>query len=203
MRSWAVSSWSASMISTRPASGPSSLGDIADDRHPIPQLDHERLEVEHDCAVLGAQRADIVVEDVDQLPVRLRDGRHPESLHARALEHADGGPVGKLPQPGRGRAGQTLLIGGELLLQRGRDVDVRVQRVDERRRDLVADLLVGDEVACGSRNRVGVEALEAHVAGEQAHQGKDHSEHGKDARGDHSHQRFIAREAGVSITPMG
>jgi hypothetical protein len=44
---------------------------------------------------------------------------------------------------------------------------------------------------------------EAHVTGQEAHQGEDHSEHGKDASGDHSHHRVIPRVSGVSITPMG
>lgn len=50
---------------------------------------------------------------------------------------------------------------------------------------------------------VGVKYLEAHITGQEAHHGEDRSEHGKDASGDHSHQRFIARVSGVSITPMG
>ena len=131
---------------------------------------------------------DVVVEDVDQLPVRLSDGVHPERLHARALEHASGGPVGELAQTRRSGAGEPLLVGRQPLLQRCRDIDVRVQRVDERRRDLIADLVVGDEFAGGSRDRFGVEALEADVAGQEAQKGQEHAEHGEDAGNDHLHR---------------
>ena len=92
------------------------LRDVADDRHPLPQLDHERLEVEDHGAVFGAQRADVVVEDVDQLPVRPRDGVHPERLHAGTLEHTCGGPVGELAQTRRRGARQPLLIRRQPLL---------------------------------------------------------------------------------------
>ena len=120
--------------------------------------------------------------------MRLCDGVHPELLHAWALEHASGGPLGELAQTRRRRAGEPLLVGRQPLLQRCRDIDVRVQRVDERRRDLIADLVVGDEFAGGSRDRLGVEALEADVAGQEAQEGQEHAEHGEDAGNDHSHR---------------
>ena len=179
------------------------LRDLTDDRDPLPQLDHERLQIEHDGAVLGAQRADVVIEDVDQLRVRPCDGVHPELLHTWTLEHASGGPLGELAQTRRRRAGEPLLVGRQPLLQGCRDIDVRVQRVDERRRDLVADLVVGDQVAGGCRDRVRVEALEADVAGQEAQESQEHAEHGEDAGDDHLHRPFIARFDGVSITPMG
>ena len=52
-------------------------------------------------------------------------------------------------------------------------------------------------------DRVGVEALEADVAGQEAQKGQEHTEHGEDASNDHSHVPFIALCDGVSITPMG
>ena len=54
-----------------------------------------------------------------------------------------------------------------------------------------------------SVDRVGVEALEADVAGQEAQEGQEHAEHGEDAGDDHLHRPFIARSDGVSITPMG
>ena len=73
--------------------GAEALGHVADDRHAIPELDDERLEVEHDGAVLGAERTDVVLQDADQLPVRQSDRVHPERLHAWSLEHPVGGSV--------------------------------------------------------------------------------------------------------------
>ena len=103
----------------------------------------------------------------------------------------------------RGGTSEPLLIGRQPLLQRRRDIDVRVQRVDERRRDLIADFVVGDELLCGALDRFGIEALEADVAGQKAQKGQEDAEPGQDASDGHSHVPLIALCDGVSITPMG
>ena len=168
--------------------GPEALGDGAENGHPLAELDHQRLEVEDDLAALGAERRHVVLQHVDQLPVRPGHALHPERLDARALEHAHGGPVRELAQARGGRAGQAFLLGGQLLLERRRDVDVREQLLDEAGRDLVADLVVGDHLGGGVRDRVRVEPLEADVAREQAQhreQGRQDDEHAcnRDAHG--------------------
>ena len=47
--------------------GPEPLGDVADDRHLVAELDHERPQVEDHRTVLGADPANVVVEDSQQL----------------------------------------------------------------------------------------------------------------------------------------
>ena len=148
--------------------GPEALGHLAEDRHPLAELDHERLEVEDDVAARGAHNLRVVFEDVDQLPVRSGDRVDPELLDARALEHPIRGPPCELPQSCRHGRGQALLLGREPIRQLGLHVHPLVQLVHQRRRDLLADLLVGDERAGGGLHRVRVEALEAHVPRQEA-----------------------------------
>ena len=81
------------------------LGHVAEDGDPLAQLDHERPQVENDHALFGADRTRVVLEHVDQLPVRARHSGHPQGLHAGTLEHAHRRAVGELTQAGGRRPG--------------------------------------------------------------------------------------------------
>ena len=167
------------MISMRPASGPkrSATAPKTAIRSPSWIISGWRS---RDDAALGTEGRHVVLEHVDQLPVRpvtlstqrvWTRGR--SSMRTAARSESSRRPRG-------GRAGQAFLRLGQLLLQRRLNVDVREQLLDEAGRDLVADLVVGDHLGGGVRDRVRVEPLEADVAREQAHhreQGRQDDEH--------------------------
>ena len=88
------------------------FGDAADDRDLVPELDHERPEVQDDDAAFSLDVRQVVVEHAQQLLVRRRQRPHPEILGPRALEHPDRGPVGELSRDRGDRGGEPLLSAG-------------------------------------------------------------------------------------------
>ena len=116
--------------------GRESFGDAADDRDLVAELDHERPEVEDDDAALRLDVRQVVVEHAQQLLVCRRERPHPELLRPRTLEHAGGSAVGERPGGGGDRPGERLLIRRQPSFERGRDVHVGIEGVDEREPDL-------------------------------------------------------------------
>ena len=201
--SCAVSSCLASMISIRARICRESFGDAADDRNLVAELDHERPEVQDDDAALRLDVRQVVVEHAQQLLVRRRERPHPELLRPRALEHAGGSAVGERPGGGGDRAGERLLIRRQPSLERGRDVHVGVERVDEREPDLIADLVVGDEIRGRVAEGLVVERLVAHVAGEQAHDREERGQDDEDPGDEHPGHRGAPDVAGESVGASG
>ena len=165
------------------------MGDAADDRDLVAELDHERPEVQDDHAALRLDVRQVVVEHAQQLFVCRRERPHPELLRPRTLEHAGGSAVGERPG-GRGdRPGERLLIRRQPSFERRRDVHVGVERVDEREADLVADLVVGDEIGGRVAEGLVVERLVAHVAREQADNGEERGQDDEDPGDEHACHR--------------
>jgi hypothetical protein len=131
------------------------------------------------------------------------DRIHPERLHAGPLEHLPSSPVGELPQARGGRPREPLELRRELLPQLGLHVHVGIELVDQRGGDLVADLLVGDQVVRGVPDGLRVEPLEADVRREQAHDREESTDDDQDACDCDSHKRFISGRAPEEITPTG
>ena len=97
------------------------------------------------------QHLGLVLEHLDEL--LLRRGRHVDEqlLHPRPVEHLAGAAIGRVARDPGDRAGEALQVLRELVLELSRDVDVRVQRLDHRGGDQVADLVVGDQLLRGLR----------------------------------------------------
>ena len=72
------------------------LGEVADDRNLVAELGDERMEVEHDVAVLGLHCPQVVVEHAFELPLRGRCGVTPELLNPWARQQFRRGAVGNL-----------------------------------------------------------------------------------------------------------
>ena len=115
------------------------------DRDTLAELDQERAEVEEHGALVGLDPPGVVFEHGDQLFVGELDRVDPKLLGLRPVEHPNRAAIGELAHGCAERACEPLLVGGELLLELGSDVDVREELVDERRSDLVADFLVLDQ----------------------------------------------------------
>ncbi len=122
------------------------LGDLADHRHLVSDLDHERTQVEDDRASFCLDEGRVVVEQANELALRPGRDLHPHRLHARALERCIGCIVGARARDTRQDRSEPLQVGGQALGDRRLHVDVREQRVHRLRRDLRADLVVFDHL---------------------------------------------------------
>ncbi len=189
VRSWALSSWFASMILDPRAVLGELRGKPGKDRDSVAELDQERAEVEEHGALVGLDAPDVVFEHGDQLLVGERDRIDPTLLGLWSVEHPNRAAIGELAQGGTERAGEPLLVGGELLLELGGDVDVREQLVDERRSDLVADLLVLDQQGRRLSDGRRVERLEADISRQQAPDQEQGSEKDQHAGAEHAAAR--------------
>ena len=121
----------------------------------------------------------------EQLLVRHRERVDPERLHARTRQEAARRAVRQLLDPGREHAGEPLLVGGQPLLERGGDVDVPVELVDERHRDLVLDVLVRDQLFGRAAEGVRVERLVADEPGEEPDRRQQREHDDEDPGGQH------------------
>ena len=117
--------------------------------------------------------------------MRSFDRLHPDRLHARAFEQLHRQVVGEAAEGARDDSGERLLVGRKTRLEPGLDVDVRVELVDERGRDLLPDLGIGDHLFGRVAHRRRVERLVADVAGDEGEHGDDEREDDKDPGGHH------------------
>ena len=140
-----------------------------------------------------------------------RDRVDPKLLGLWSVEHPNRAAIGELAHGGAERTCERLLVGGELLLELGGHVDVREQLVDERRCDLVADLLVLDQQGRRLLDRSRIECLEPDVPGEQAGDQEQGTEENEDAGAEHpaarrgavGHVSMVARPRGPRLHPVG
>ena len=129
-------------------------GDVPQEAESIAELDDERVEVEHHVAVGRGEARRVALEHLDDLALRERRRRDEERLDAGPPEQLRRGPVDHLLPETRDRRGQRLEVRRQLLLELGRDVDVRVQLVDHRLRDLILDRRVRDQLLRGGTKRL-------------------------------------------------
>ena len=150
--------------------------EVAEDRDLISELDHEWLEIQRDRSLIGADRGEIVVEQPDELLVSANDRARPQGLKPRPREQPLGRPVCELAhRPGKGTS-KRLLIRRQTRLELRLDVDVREELLDERRGDLVPNLVVGDQLVRALRDGRRVERLVANVARNHGGDGEDEPE---------------------------
>ncbi len=116
---------------------------------PVGGLEHDRLEVERDDAARCRDGAFVALEDRDEGAVGLRDAQLPQPLQLGLLERTIDEAIGRFAQAGGGRPREPLVVGGQLLLQFGLDVDRLEQLVDGTRRDGLADGVVLDQLRAG------------------------------------------------------
>ena len=137
----AVSSWSELTIAIWPVDSGSCSRDPPDDRHLLAEVDDDRPEVEHHLPAGRRDELALVVEELDELPLRRGRHAHPCLLQAGPLEEPVRGLLRALPGDPREHRSERLLRLRQALGERLLDVDVRVQLLDGRRRHLRADLV--------------------------------------------------------------
>ena len=143
----------------------------------------------------------LVLEHLDELLLRRRREHDEELLHPRPLEHLARAAVGCVARDAGDRAREALEVLRQLILQLTRDVDVRVERLDHRRGDLVADRVVGDQLLGRGAEVVLVERLALHEVREQADDEEDDPEHHEEPRADRTSARRTARRDGSGGRP--
>ena len=161
---------------------PASGGDLGQRRvrHPElgPDLRHQLAQVQRDDPVAGRDPvAGLVLEHVDELLLRRRAGLDEDLLHARRLQQPLHTVRNGLPRGGRDRWRQLLEVGGQPLLERGSDIHVVVELVDQEDRERILDLRVLDQPGARVRPGLVVEHLPLHP------RRKDRSQ--RDQRGEH------------------
>ena len=116
----------------------------------------ERPEIEHDLAVRRRQGPVAVIEEAVQLTARALVREAPCPLGLGRGEHALRALHEHVPQARCGRGRERLRARGQRVAQLARDVDVRVELIDEVRRERLPDLGVLQDLGTrvGPRRRI-------------------------------------------------
>ena len=150
----------------------------------VAELDDDRPQVEHDLAARRRDELALVVEELDELPLRRRGDAYPCLLEARPLEQPVRRLLGALPRDAREHRRERLLALGQALGDRLLDVDVRVELLDGRPRHLLADLVGQDQLGRDRLEPVLVEYRPLEVERDAADQRQDDRDDRDDARRD-------------------
>jgi hypothetical protein len=129
-------------------------------------------------------RSRVTVENRDELALRVRGRSDEDVLNPRLLEQSPGRAVRCVARGGRDQPGERPQVPGQALTDERRDVDVRVELVDERARNLVPNRLIGDQLALGGAELRLVERLPLDEVREHADNDEHDCEHGERAGGD-------------------
>ena len=149
------------------------LGDPPDDRHLLAEVDDDGSEVEHDLPAGRRDELALVVEELDELPLRGGRHAHPCLLQAGPLEEPVRGLLRPLPGDPRQHRSERLLRLRQALGERLLDVDVRVQLLDRRRRHLLADVVGADQLGRDRLEPVLVEDRPLEVERDRADEEED------------------------------
>ena len=114
----------------------------------LAELDDDRPQIQVDLPVTGADEPPLVLDEREKLLVGPGRDCDPRGLHARSLEEFLGSLVGRLPGERRERRRQRLLSLGEARGDPRLDVDVRVELLDGRESNLLANVVVLDQIGC-------------------------------------------------------
>jgi hypothetical protein len=129
-------------------------------------------------------RSRVTVENRDELALRVRGRSDEDVLNPRLLEQSPGRAVRCVARGARDQPGERPQLPGQALTDERRDVDVRVELVDERARNLVPNRLIGDQLARGGAELRLVERLPLDEVCEHADNDEHDCEHGERAGGD-------------------